>query len=57
MKTPHLIQEGRSRPFSDGLDLVFIHINALGRDYIPQKDHLGCEEVRLLKVPIQLLLR
>jgi len=57
MKASYLIQRGRSRPFLVGLDFVFIDMNTLGRNHIPQKDHLGCEKVALLKVPIQLLLR
>jgi len=43
METSYLMQRSRSRPLSDGLDFVFIHMDAMGRDHIPQKDYLGCE--------------
>jgi len=56
MKGPDLMQRGGSRPLPDGLDLIFINMDPLRRDYIPQKDHLGYGKVTLLKVPIQLFL-
>ena len=57
MKASDLMHGCRSRPFVDGLDLVFIQIDSLSRNYITQEDDLGCKEVTLLKVTIKLFLR
>jgi len=56
MKASDLMQRGRSRPFSDGLDFIFTNMDPFGQSHIPQEDYLGGEKVALLKVPIQLLL-
>ena len=55
MEASDLVYASRSRPFTDGLDFVFIHMDALSRNYKTQEDNLGCEEMALLKVTIKLL--
>ena len=48
METPNLSDGGENWPILDGLDLTFIHLDALGRDHITQKDNLRSEKVTLL---------
>ena len=57
MEASDLMYGGGSRPLTDGLDLVFINMDALSQKHITQEDDLGCEEVTLLKVTIELFLR
>jgi len=54
MEASDLMHGSGSRPFTDGLDFVFIHMDALSRNYITQEGDLGCEEMALLKVIIKL---
>ena len=56
MEASNLLYGGGSRPLTDGLDLVFINMDALSRHHITQEDDLGCEELALLKVTIELFL-
>jgi len=56
MKTSDLMHGGRSSPFLDDLDLVFIYMNPLSRNYITQEDDFGCKKMALLKVTIRLFL-
>jgi len=55
MEASDLVHGSGSKPFTDGLDFVFIHMDALSRNYITQEDDLGCEEMALLEVTIKLL--
>jgi len=55
MEASDLVNGSRSRPFTDGLDFIFVHMDALSRNYITQEDDLGCEEMALLKVTKKLL--
>ena len=55
MEAWDLLYGGGSRPLTNSLDLVFINMDALSRNYITQEDDLGCEEMALLEVTIKLL--
>ena len=54
MEALDMLHRGRSKLFLDGVDLVFVHMDSLRRNYMPQEYDLGCEKVALLKVSIEL---
>jgi len=56
MKTSHTINALRYWPAPNSFHLAFIHLNAIGSDYIPQESDLISDKGALLKVPMEFLL-
>jgi len=56
MKTLDMMHRCRSTSLPNGLYLVFIHMDPLGRNYTPKEHEVGCERVAFLEVSIELFL-